>query len=812
MTNDYPIFSLEQPEIATRRKDSPRRIPLPPEVLSRRKQIASKLKGQVEPLSKKLKQLSEEERKAIFLKIEHERPVSLSGLKPVAESTERFTLAIPRTDNLDKLSKKIDQFGTGAIDSKGFPPNEYLAAVKTIEQGQPKDRLCQQFFDRYDELVQEDWIICEIEMMSLERGKNQQRDELQKIRSQLEQFFASGTKGTLFEHEEIKGTCRAVIRCSGGAFKQLVEEKEWQTKIFWFDERPEFETFHSTLRNFDITKLGDIISPDEDAPIVCIVDSGVTVGNPFLTPVVREDLCKSFLVSSDNPYDEHGHGSGVASLASYYALNGYPGAENKGKIWIASAKVLNKDNDIEDLNDGDEPENLRLFSKVLTEVVEAFVPHGVRIFNLSVGIPNQKWNAESKRTVPRRSWIARTIDKLSREKDIVFVISAGNILPRDVRYYYGDQNPYPKYFIDQDASILDPAQSALALTVGSLVPSTTAVGRVATSRAIAEQMQPSPFTRCGSGIGKEIKPELVDFGGNYLIEENGSVRANPGTDVFMASHQLTPAIATNSGTSFAAPRTTHKLGLIQNALKALDIGYFSSALLKALAVNSALYPREYGTFDIFKQAMSEVDKNFWFNVAGYGSADSVRATECDAYSAILFFQGEIKPNTVAYFDIPVPECLAETNRVTKRLTITVVHTPQVQRWGLERYLGTTLKWRAFRGDVEREEIIKAMSSEDDDTGNDNELPKELGFEPKVTLRSRGTVQHGIHEWKLHRTEYSSNFYTLAIAAYERWGRSNPDTVPYAAVVRLEDTSQTAPVYVEVQNIMAQAQVQSRSVN
>jgi hypothetical protein len=45
---------------------------------------------------------------------------------------------------------------------------------------------------------------------------------------------------------------------------------------------------------------------------------------------------------------------------------------------------------------------------------------------------------------------------------------------------------------------------------------------------------------------------------------------------------------------------------------------------------------------------------------------------------------------------------------------------------------------------------------------------------------------------------------------EKWNRENPDPVPYAVVVRLEDTTQTADVYVEVQNIMAQLEVQARS--
>src|SRR5205823_4596433 len=120
--------------------------------------------------------------------------------------------------------------------------------------------------------------------------------------------------GALFEHEELRGTCRAVIRCSGKMFKHLVMDPDWQTKISWFEERPEFETFTSVLENFNVARLGDFVPPHEAAPIVCIVDSGITPGNPFLRPVTRDELIRSFLNDKqDNPYDEHGHGSAVAS-------------------------------------------------------------------------------------------------------------------------------------------------------------------------------------------------------------------------------------------------------------------------------------------------------------------------------------------------------------------------------------------------------------------------------------------------------------------------------------------------------------------
>jgi hypothetical protein len=247
-------------------------------------------------------------------------------------------------------------------------------------------------------------------------------------------------------------------------------------------------------------------------------------------------------------------------------------------------------------------------------------------------------------------------------------------------------------------------------------------------------------------------------------------------------------------------------------MQSLGFDDISASLLKALTVNSATYPPYYGNFDNFKQAMDEKKPKHWLNVVGYGIPDDIRATECDKYTAILIFQEKIQPNTVKFFEIPVPECLVETPPTkVKRLTVTVVYAPEVQRWGLETYLGTTLKWRMFRGNVDQEEVIKYMSVEEEENDEETgENPKELKFEPGITLRSRGTVQHGICEWKQHKSEYSQNCYTLAIAAYEKWNRENPDPVPYAVVVRLEDTTQTADVYVEVQNIMAQLEVQARS--
>jgi hypothetical protein len=230
--------------------------------------------------------------------------------------------------------------------------------------------------------------------------------------------------------------------------------------------------------------------------------------------------------------------------------------------------------------------------------------------------------------------------------------------------------------------------------------------------------------------------------------------------------------------------------------------------LRAFLVNSAAHREENGELASIRKAFSsKAHRDRFSHLLGYGVPNQDRATGCDDYSVVSFFQGEIRPDHVLFFDIPVPSNLAKT-RDQRRLTVTVAHAPEVQRWGLERYFGVDLKWRMFRGDKSRDEIILAMSEPVDESDQETELdtivsdeeetmvPKELPFRPSFLKRSRGTVQHAAYEWNQHQIVYSDGHYTLAIAAYKRWTR-NVSNMPLAVVVRLEDVGRTVPIYSEV---------------
>jgi hypothetical protein len=805
MNDGFPPLTLAPPESRQRRKEEGRRAPLSPEILARRHEIAQVLKVKIDRLSHHLKSMSDAERRAVFYKLEHENPVNplatLSGtdLKPISQPSPEVVYAVPKKDTLNRLSQKVDEFATAPV-KKQHVPNEWLAQLKDIQEADPKDRLSADLRKRYAALVKSGSLICEIEFLSLKQGSNQQKEEIEGWLEDLEDVFGSGVKGTLFEHELMPPTCRAVIRCTGAMFQRIVEEPLWIERIRWIESRPKFQTFKEVLDTFKVQDLAPIASPAQDAPIVCIVDSGVTVGNPFLAPVVQPHLTKSFLKQQpNNPNDEHGHGSAVASLTAYYGLNLATGAQNQPRLWIASARILNANNQIEDE---------RLFSKVLEEVVTHFVKKRIRIFCLAIGDDRRIWGDSSRRILPRTSWVARRIDQLSREHDIVFVTCTGNIDLSDLSNFEKDGKAYPKYLADDTAQLLDPGQAATALTVGSVAPGTKIV-LAKDTKAIALRNQPSPFTRSGPGIRREIKPEIVEYGGNLAYDSAiARIRENRGLQVAAASKQLSPAVSFWTGTSFAAPRVAHRLALIDQDLRSLGISP-SASLLRAFLVNSAAHREENGELSDIRRAFSGKDRQDQLHMLlGYGLPDHDRATGCDDYSVVAYFQGEIKPDHVMFFDIPVPAQLAKSND-QRRLTVTVAHAPEVQRWGLERYFGVDLKWRMFRGDKSRDEIVDAMSEPVDESdeqtfadlfmedGDDTTLPKELPFKPTFQKRSRGTMQHAAYEWSQHRKEYSDGHYTLAIAAYKRWTKKVKN-VPIAVVVRLEDLGRRIPIYAHVQ--------------
>jgi hypothetical protein len=106
-----------------------------------------------------------------------------------------------------------------------------------------------------------------------------------------------------------------------------------------------------------------------------------------------------------------------------------------------------------------------------------------------------------------------------------------------------DVAPLVKYLLNNpNFKLINPATSALAITVGSISPANRVQrnqnGEEQIKIALAEEDQPSPFTRTGPGINDMIKPELVEYGGNLILYNNfGRISEDSGGKIVLLNNE-----------------------------------------------------------------------------------------------------------------------------------------------------------------------------------------------------------------------------------------------------------------------------------
>jgi hypothetical protein len=237
----------------------------------------------------------------------------------------------------------------------------------------------------------------------------------------------------------------------------------------------------------------------------------------------------------------------------------------------------------------------------------------------------------------------------------LFIVATGNIdgavSPSEAQLEAWLARPgHPRYLTDEKCRLRNPAQAINVLTVGSYVPragAPFAQRQILNRRPVAQSATPSPFTRTGPGYMREIKPEVVEEGGNYYLEGGTRLRRNAQlTDVAVANSQFARdgrLIRFMNGTSVAAPKVAHLAGLIER-----EIPNASVDLIRALIVNAAQWPERLATIEDT------------LRVLGYGVPDPNRALAPGGARCLITVDERIAIGTAHYFRIPfLLICLTE---------------------------------------------------------------------------------------------------------------------------------------------------------
>jgi hypothetical protein len=571
--------------------------------------------------------------------------------------------------------------------------------------------------------------------------------------------------------------------------------------IFEVSEPDEFvELIQSQISSQSTETTFELQSPNKDAPKVCVIDSGIQERHPLLRAAIDSQSSTCWIPGQTNLtsdyYSNGGHGTRVAG-AILYPRNIPSTGQQQAICWLQNARVLN-----------DECKLIKqLFPPDLVkEIVELYYKqYNTKIYNHSItgSVPC--------RTRYMSAWAA-AIDELTYQHDILFIVSAGNIplnisngnTRLSIKDHLQAKRLYPDYLLEDSCRIANPAQSFQALTVGS-VASNYYNNTPLTSLADKKD-KPSAFSCSGLGIWDTIKPEVVEYGGDVVTDNNNIPSLTTPNAVCPELVRSTlngscAVAADNIGTSFAAPKVTHIAAYL-----AAEFPDESCLLYRALIVQSARLP------EWTKQ--SDVNLFHAIRTIGYGIPNLERAIRNTENRITLITQGDrkIKARQAQIFQVKLPAELisqGEDIEILVEITLSYKAQPRRTRRNRRRYLSTWLDWdcskRGEDPDAFLNRILKEYDAPEDADKGEGIFTWTLGKQKnhktiKEISRSSGTLQK---DWTIVKSYELREAFCIAVVGHEGWNNDPDASVPYSLVVSFEAINANVPVY----SPMAQAQVE-----
>lgn len=553
------------------------------------------------------------------------------------------------------------------------------------------------------------------------------------------------------------------VLCDDSQADQLLRHRDVRS----VDLPPSFglerSLFFQDIQNFPV-----ITDPGEQAPGVVVLDSGLATGHPLLGAAVGD--AQSFL-PGEGAHDENGHGTHVAGLALY---GDFERSLRSGTfvptLRLFSGRVLDKKN-----------ENTTGFvENHIGEAVRYFAEeYNCRVFNLSFGDANKPYLGG------HLKGLSVTLDTLSRELDILFVVSAGN-------YRIGEDSPdglawrdnYPQYLLEEAWRIIEPAPALNVLTVGSLARHNQTYNsqRYPLDPAeipIAQPDQPSPFTRGGHSVDSAIKPELMAHGGNWAINTRAGhslMERVAGLGVVSTNYNFASghAYAIDIGTSMAAPQVSH---LASSILR--EHPGSSANFLRALLCLNAVMP---------EPSQELIDQNKTFRtICGYGQVHETNLHRSLENAVTLIAGGPIENKRHHFYEVPVPDEFTSRGKRIREIAVALAYTPPIRSTRI-KYRATRIDFRLVTApDLEHVTTMFNKATEKDDYENIPELKTAtIGQQ----ARSKGTVQADF--WRFRQFNSNSKLRTQKLFVVVTrndfpWGESLCESdEDYVLVVSLRD--------------------------
>jgi hypothetical protein len=392
---------------------------------------------------------------------------------------------------------------------------------------------------------------------------------------------------------------------------------------------------------------------------------------------------------------------------------------------------------------------------------------------------------------------AASIDKLMYERNVLFVLSAGNIptegadhRPGIVDHVIAGRN-YPAFLLEPSSRIGNPAQSSFALTVGSVCIDKFEDD---SRESFGEKDSPSSFSRTGLGLWGMIKPDVVEYAGDYVREKGNhpNITTQDATSPKLIRSTRDGGSEVGSdvvGTSFAAPRVTRIAAALQSLYPDEPANMY-----RALIAQSARLPEA-----AFLEPSLKHIQHY-----GYGIPDLQRATENSEQRVTLITTDKVQARNATVYTIKIPSEMraqGEDHDILVEVTLAFMARTRRTRRGSQSYLSTWLDWHSSKLneslDQFKQRVLKNIDVvEDTETQGQDTIPWVIR-ENKDWSRIKGlrrqdsTLQKS---WCVLKAYQLPETFSIAVVGHSGWGPDHSEEAEYSLTVSFEALNAGVEVY------------------
>jgi hypothetical protein len=428
-----------------------------------------------------------------------------------------------------------------------------------------------------------------------------------------------------------------------------------------------------------------ITPPPEDAPSVCILDSGVARAHPLVAKGLGGAWAVDEAWGTDDHHRDDGHGTGLATLALYGDLYGPMADQREIRLRhrVESVKYLSPPP-----------------SRVSIPSYGAITQAAASLAEINGGTGRRTFCiASSTHLVPsdRPSSWSGAIDQLcagAMPGERGEEMTAAQTPKRLVLVAAGNMIGGQQHDVEAGGCIEDPAQSWNALTIGGYTAKNQIDPFELGTNPFGPTNDVSPFSLHSTSLPTDltpIKPEVLFEAGNMYLDPTGFCGSHPSLSLLAGGRAvdqrpLIPFEATSAATAMAG----HFSGRLEAELPGLWPETYRALMVHSADWTAPMRKRLIGTGASWRDTTKE-NRQAVIRKQGYGVPDFDRAVSSARNDLTLLAQSEIQPfvvsaaggavfNEVHFYDLPWPqETLAELfdRIVTMKVTLSYYIEPNL---------------------------------------------------------------------------------------------------------------------------------------